>query len=151
VKGLSCAVLKIRKSLVAWVFFLGTVMGPVHACLVVVRFPVFRCFGKGTNSPGLCTQLPWILATWDEDVSKPGVQRVPLSFCKVANCLHQVGIYPLPQMILPGFSPLPKGLPFSLNLLNLQDTRISSIHISFSSLVFGKMLTSEAIRWVLEE
>lgn len=54
-------------------------------------------------------------------------------------------------MILSGFGPLPKGLPFSLNFLELQGVRIGSIHITLSPRVFGKMLTSEATQQVLEE
>ena len=65
VKGLCCAILMIRKSSVLPVFFLGIVMGPVYTCLVLVVFPVFRCFGKGTNSPVLCIQLPAHLAALD--------------------------------------------------------------------------------------
>lgn len=49
VKGLCCAILMIRKSSL-FVFFLGTVVGPVYTCLVPVVFPLFRCFDKGTNS-----------------------------------------------------------------------------------------------------
>lgn len=65
VKGLCCAILVIRKSSVVFVFFLGIAMGPVYTCLVLVLFPVFRCFGKGTNSPVLWTQLPAHLAALD--------------------------------------------------------------------------------------
>lgn len=65
VKGLCCAILMIRKSSVLLVFFLVTAMGPVYTCLVLVMFLVFRCFGKGTNSPMLCIQQPAHLAALD--------------------------------------------------------------------------------------
>lgn len=65
VKGLCCAMLTIRKSSALLVFFLGTAVGPVYTFLVLVMFPVFRHYGKGTNSPMLCIELPAHLAALD--------------------------------------------------------------------------------------
>lgn len=115
-----------RKSSVLLVFFLGTVRGPVHTCLVLVMFPLQRCFGKGTDCPMLCIQLPAHLAALDichlrQRYFKALCATYTTVFFHSSHCLHQAGIYLLSQMILLGFGPI----PFSLNFPKLQGIRIT--------------------------
>lgn len=77
-------------------FSLESVVGPVHTCLVLVMFPVFRCV--------LCIQLPAHLAALDFCHRGQGCSKALLSilyhFHTAASDLHQVDIDLLPQMIV---------------------------------------------------
>lgn len=137
------------------VFFLGTAVGPVNTCPVLVVFPELRCFGKGTNSlccvsstssfgcPGL---LPLRTRMFQSPVCN---SHRWLSTQQLLACTKWAFTY-CPKRLL-SFDLLPKGLPFSFNLPKLQDIRIRGIPISFSLCLFDKTLTSEATQWVLEQ
>lgn len=90
------------------VFSLESVVGPVHTCLVLVMFPVFRCL--------LCIQLPAHLAALDfyhggGDRMFQSTRSILYHFYTAARDLHQVDMDLLPQMIVK-FWPPPKGTCF---------------------------------------
>lgn len=85
-------------------FSLESVVGPVHTCLVLVMFPVFRCLLYI-----LLTWLLWIFAT--EDRMFQSTRSILYHFYTAVSDLHQVDMDLLPQMIVK-FWPPPKRICF---------------------------------------